>query len=217
MMFPTVEVRWFYRGNIPGEVKAWFQGAGEEVEAQPSRVDAYLRLPENDSLGVKVREGRLEIKQRQEVYGVHRFQAGVGGVVEGWRKWGFPLGDMENKPPWLPGNEDAWIEVHKKRWMRIYTMEGGQVRETAVGDYLTNGCGWELAEVGVIGVERNWWSVGFEAFGDEEGLKDILHAVVGHVIEMGKSPNLEVGNSFGYPGWMAQWSVTSRRYMNLYS
>lgn len=205
-MFPTVEVRWFYRGKIPGEVWDWFQGAGEAVKAQPSRVDAYLRLPGNERLGIKVREGRLEIKQREEVYGVHRFQEMVEGVVEGWRKWGFPMGD---RPVWLTEDEAVWIEVRKKRWMRVYTLEDEIVREIAWDSFPVIGCGWEVAEVGLVEMEEEWWSLGFEAFGDEEKLKDTLLAVVGHVLGLGKPPAFEADDSYGYPGWMGLWSLDS--------
>jgi hypothetical protein len=65
-MFPTTEVRWFTQGVIPSEVLRWFHEERKAFEEQPLRVDYYLRIVEGESLGVKLREGRLEINNGRE-------------------------------------------------------------------------------------------------------------------------------------------------------
>ncbi|MBC8503531.1 MAG: hypothetical protein ISR58_17985 [Anaerolineales bacterium] len=88
-MFSTVEVRWFYQGVIPSDIQTWFdQKVVEGIEPinQPSRTDQYLLQGHNASLGVKLREGRVEIKQRVQEYGYAEFGPAVTGIVKGRKK-----------------------------------------------------------------------------------------------------------------------------------
>ena len=62
-MFPTIEVKWFFRGAVPSGIWEWICLHGHDWEKQPPRIDNYLQITEGDSLGVKLREGRIEIKQ----------------------------------------------------------------------------------------------------------------------------------------------------------
>ena len=68
-MFATAEVRWFYEGAVSPEVLEWFEQGELTPEEQPYRVDYYLRLSDRDSLGIKLREGRIEVKQRHRQHG----------------------------------------------------------------------------------------------------------------------------------------------------
>ena len=61
-MYPTVEVRWFREGAIPGDVQRWFHASKQAPLDQPPRTDYYLRLGCDQSLGIKLREGRIERK-----------------------------------------------------------------------------------------------------------------------------------------------------------
>ncbi|NIV28827.1 MAG: hypothetical protein GWN58_04720, partial [Anaerolineae bacterium] len=63
-MYPTLEARWFMRGSIPHEVREWFARGEPAPIHEPPRMDHYLRLQRSNALGIKLREGRLEIKQR---------------------------------------------------------------------------------------------------------------------------------------------------------
>lgn len=63
-MYPTAEVRWFHRGKVPLDVMAWFLRLHGEPEEPGHRVDYYLRLSDADALGIKLRDGRIEIKTR---------------------------------------------------------------------------------------------------------------------------------------------------------
>ena len=98
-MFPSVEARWFYDGTIPPRVLRWFREYQGSLEGPAHRVDYYLRLADGDSLGIKVREGRLEIKQRHRTYGMVEFHERATGLVEHWRKWSFQLAQASD---WLP-------------------------------------------------------------------------------------------------------------------
>jgi hypothetical protein len=62
----TAEIRWFWPDRPPQELHAWFVGAGAAwvaAGASKTRVDEYLRDPDQDSLGIKKRGGGdVEIK-----------------------------------------------------------------------------------------------------------------------------------------------------------
>ncbi len=197
-MYPTIEVRWFQQGQIPPEVWAWFGRIGPLPEEQPIRVDHYLHLPDKDSLGIKLREGRLEIKQRQRQVGVVRFHERVAGLVEQWRKWSFPLAHNE---PTVPGPDDAWIAVEKRRRLRRYQLiDGKHVETVAVATDAAQGCELELSRIKAA--DQQWWSLCFEAFGDEAALQENLRQVVSHVLAAREPPVLKANASCGYPVWL---------------
>ena len=62
----TAEIRWFWPDRPPQKFHDWFVGAGATWTAAGStktRVDEYLRDPDQDSLGIKKRgRGDVEIK-----------------------------------------------------------------------------------------------------------------------------------------------------------
>jgi hypothetical protein len=200
-MFPTVEVRWFCRGTIPVGVRAWFQRGEGEPEAAPSRVDHYLRLTDGGGLGIKVREGRLELKQRQGQQGVLRLHQHVTGRAEHWRKWSFALAGSGSALDRMLVPPQAWIGVAKARLLRRYLVTGeDRIVPTSTGEYPERACDWELTQVRVRGLA--WWTVGFEAFGQESTLPETLRLVAGQVLAAREPPRLQILDSFGYPEWL---------------
>jgi hypothetical protein len=197
-MYPTMEVRWFYRGRIPAEVVAWYSRIGPSPEEQPGRMDHYLRLADNDSLGIKLREGRLEIKQRTGRPEVVDFHPRVSGVVERWRKWSFPLAENETA---LTGPESTWVAVEKRRRLRRYRVTGDKQVQAAPGEAkLVGGCELELTRLKAV--DQQWWSLCFEAFGDEANLEAYLRLSVQHVVRKTEPPALDIKDSRSYPAWL---------------
>jgi hypothetical protein len=202
MLFPTLEVRWFIRGNIPVEVREWFvQGDPAPID-EPPRVDHYLCLQRTNALGIKLREGRIEIKQRLRQYGNIRFHRRVTGVIEHWRKWSLPLamaGESlaENLVP-----RSSWIDVRKERMLRGYRCDAeGQVAAIP-GGYADRGCHLELTNVQAG--DRVWWTLAFEAYGAEPSLRGSLVSTMGYILERDGAPcSLDARDSFGYARWLA--------------
>ncbi len=60
-MFRSSEARWFISGSLPDEVLRWFK-AGQALDSEGVQVQEYLVFPDCQSVGVKLREGRFEIK-----------------------------------------------------------------------------------------------------------------------------------------------------------
>ena len=201
-MFPTAEVRWFYRGAVPQEVLAWFQQGGWKEVPVASRVDYYLRLAGGDSLGIKLREGRIEIKRRHGPTGIVRLHDRVAGEVEHWRKWSFPLDKASSEVSGLLLPSSSWIGVEKARRLRTYRVGGDDtIVAVPVREYPERGCSWELTGLRVRG--RAWWTLGLEAFGEQATLRERLLLVAERVLCSDEPPVLEVEESFSYPRWLA--------------
>jgi hypothetical protein len=200
-MFPSMEVRWFYKGVVPEEVVAWFQQDRPEVDEQPGRLDYYLCLGDMDGLGIKLREGRIEIKQRQHQRGVVRFRQRVAGLVEGWRKWSLAMADPESDLSDIVVPVSSWIPVRKERSLRQYGVaRDGRSTAVSAGSLFGQGCNVELTSI-EAGGER-WWSLGFEAFGDESYLWEMLLTVVEHVFALKVPFFFDASHSYAYPRWL---------------
>jgi hypothetical protein len=196
-VYATTEVRWFYRGPIPRAVRAWMERLPAPLTWEPQRVDHYLPLSGDaaETLGIKLREGRLEVKRRHAAHGVVTLGPGVAGILEGWHKWGVPL--SAGAPP---ARQDAWTGVRKTRAMQRYAVAGGQVEAVGLGNMPPRGCEFEVSTVVVR--ERTWWSACFEAFGDEPR-GEILRRVAGDVLAEPFAVPLDVAHSMSYPRWLA--------------
>jgi hypothetical protein len=199
-VYPTAEVRWFYQGTMPPAFLAWFQGFGHAPEEEPTRVDYYLRLVGTDSLSIKVREGRVEVKQRYEGCSIVQFHQRVAGRVGLWRKWSFGLVEAVSQDPHPETVGPQWVSVEKKRTLRRYRLDGKRVVAAAPGEVPDQGGDLELTRVRVG--REEWWSVGLEAYGAEPVLESTLLLVAEYVMAPTQPPSLAAGNSYGYPEWL---------------
>ena len=108
----TLEVRWFLSGPpaaIGSALEAWFRGpppygGGDPpmpMAWQPAppawRQDRYLLVPGEDDIGIKWREGRLEIKGREAALGHRAFAPKIEGVCERWVKWSYAGAAIEHR------------------------------------------------------------------------------------------------------------------------
>ena len=194
----TAEVRWFLEGTPPGTLVDWFADLG----AQPrERADRYLCLLETDALGVKLRGGAdsLELKLRKQDHGEREFLDGVAGRVEEWQKWSFGVTGNGPSAQGLGLSFDVWLEVTKVRRLATYGPPGWKPApaEQRRGD----GCGIELTDLRVRG--RDWFTLGFEAFGSEDAILESLGLAAGAFFGEVELPHgLGAEASCGYPGWL---------------
>jgi hypothetical protein len=204
----TAEVRWFHAGKIPGKLRSWFRklAANADVKAglQPLRTDHYLLERDTDALGVKFREGRVEVKQRQGERRLSSFGPGWDGYVESWRKWGFPLIDARRRGKDFE-SFDNWIAVQKKRRVITYSISPKGKLIALSGDAgAERGCSVELTQVRVK--KTLWWTLGFEAKGRRENLESTLEQVARAVLNGSAPPTFEPTDSLSYPGWLQVWN-----------
>jgi len=199
-MYSTVEVRWFLPGLIPPEVSDWFHRNQPKSFAESERVDYYLRITDTDSMGIKLRQGRIEVKQRYRELGLLQLHLQARGLVEQWRKWSFSLVGAGYDLSQQPEPAGAWLAVKKERLLRTYRLSANWQVVPAALDASGPGCDMELAQVTIQ--DQPWWSLCFEAFGEEVKLEQNLLLVASHVLESSRPPLLAAECSFGYPHWL---------------
>jgi len=202
MFFPTLEARWFYPGTIPEQVREWFTRGDPAAVREPVRVDYYLCLQNSHALGIKLRQGSMEIKHRLHQYGTISFHRHVTGVIEHWRKWSLPLATDGEGIAEMLVPKSSWIDVQKDRMLRAYRCEAGGQISAVQGEYAEQGCHLELTAVQAR--NRVWWTLAFEAYGAEPFLRDSLASTMQHILKREGAPcRLDAKDSFGYARWLA--------------
>lgn len=192
----THEVRWFAPGSTPASVRAWFASLGQAL-IQPPRTDRYL-LGVESTLGIKTREGSLEVKQRTADHGEYRFHPHLTGQVESWVKWSFPLEAMATLTN-LPAS--SWVPVRKARQLLVYTFtEQGKILPAPPGEFPTPSGSLELTEVR-IAEKETWWTLGLELAGFPPSDLAAFLQLTEHLLQ---SPPVEMvrAKSLSYPAWL---------------
>lgn len=195
----SAEIRWFIKGEIPSTIFDWFIGLNENNVNQPERIDKYLLYKSGNTLGIKLREGRIEIKQQTQNIGKISPGKNVTGNAQKWRKWSFELNDANN----IHSNDvlnNAWLAITKNRILVNYGITEDKIVSQKEPITYKNGC---IAEITSLNIKsENWWTLGLEAYGEENRLLDNL-VLISHLIFSDKSNiNLSFEDSLSYPGWL---------------
>ena len=195
MFYDTLELRWFGRGPIPAATQAWFDALPGLPEAEDERVDCYLGTETADGLGVKLRDGALEIKQRLSRSGTTIVAAHCAGRPEGWRKWRFLLARQSERA----ATEGGWLSVPKRRQLRRYRLVDGDPLP-ADGDAEADAvCRLELSRIELDGEE--WWTLGLESPAGAQGL---MLGVAHGLLNRDGAPVLPAQACRSYPAWLAR-------------
>lgn len=200
-MLTTTELRWFKLGTLPKEITQWFQHQLGDLAPPEEREDVYLYTPGCEYMGIKLRQGRLEIKWRKAELGNLRFGEKVEGKVEKWGKW---LCEDPTQQSFQPQNVvgKSWVSVKKKRSQRKYQVISGEsIVAVSVNQSIDQGCNVEITQLSING--NNWWSLAFEAFGEDDCLMNNLKAVASDVFKNYQGFQLQPQDSFAYPSWLS--------------
>lgn len=210
-MFHTTEIRWFIAGILSEEMLSWF-GAGHHLKTATVQVHEYLLFPGCDTVGVKFREDRFEIKAKAGVSQPLSVLTGIRGRREQWIKW-----SLETKPiPMLDQTlhqSGSWLKIRKERNQCTFSAEAGSLKEVHTDSFPVKGCNVELTRIGVEVDPPSWFTLGFEAYGPPSVTAGILEEGVGFFFKaQGRPPgiNLTRANSFGYPTWLMNLGTRSR-------
>jgi hypothetical protein len=206
-----MEARWFFEGTIEPEILTWFQQQEPPAGSQSSRTDYYLLLPGDDSLGIKLREGQVEVKSRFRQLGAVELHPRMTGLVGHWRKWSFPLAEAEANLAGLATPPSAWMAVEKTRQLLRYRFTPDNRLLPAPADEAADrGCELELGQIKIE--EQTWWSLCFEAFGNEADLEEIFMQATKQILSTARPPRLEIHHSHSYPGWLAAYAPEMGRF-----
>ncbi len=185
-MYKSREIRWFFRGEMK-PLAEWFLVHGWKFENAVSRTDFYNTATLKDDLGVKIREGRLEIKQRISVPYQAELINGVHGYFEEWIKWGFGLHQPSAEIDTIQSYTESqyWIGVHKERMAVKLTYDRqGKLKVHHLNTELSKGCQIEYSKL--IVADNQWYSFGLEWFG--EPWLQIDEEVFGKILGKSKLP-----------------------------
>jgi hypothetical protein len=187
----TYEIRWFFKEPYTG-LRQFFDHLSPKQASMEERTDDYL-LTGREDIGVKLREGRLEIKTRSRVLGKRRIGA-VGGMLEEWTKRGFIPAEGAVSP-----GASGWIAVRKKRWATLYCPYGTGTEYQLLSDIAPKGIQVEYTELD-IGPDL-WYTAGLEWPTEV----DIPTADLPFTQVLG-SGNVDLTLSMGYPEFLTRIS-----------
>lgn len=198
-MLTTYEVRWFNSGNIPENIESWFKHSCllSPTKLAEKRKDVYLYTPGCDYLGIKLRQGGLEIKWRYPQKNTLHFGSLVEGNIEKWKKWRCSDSSQESFSLQQIGDNPVWVKVGKVRYSQLYQVIKKKPQAVSSDMDVDNGCSFELTNVEVNG--NKWWTIGLEAFGEDSNLKDNLQATADFIFGSYDIFPLQADDSYGYP------------------
>ena len=214
--FTSIETRWFFEG-APGrypDLRRWFEtstpfprAAGVAAPEWRGRVggepDVYLLVPGCTDMGIKWREGTLQIKGRVEDLGARRFDTRHEGRVQRWIKWTYPEVPVAFRALFADSARHglASASVHKTRALRMISLDGAEPQEVTTDIVLDRGVGFEMTELELDG--ERYCSVAFEAFPDDALTAAGFDAVAASCLR-GLADALDLDASMAYPDWLCR-------------
>lgn len=197
--FETIEVRWFYPGALPDEMAKWFGILGEQLEPIDTRSDFYLQSSSPD-VGVKLRQGNLEVKYRQQDLGKFAIDGVADSQIERWWKW-ICVGTESALTPAKIAERSGWLKVDKIRDRRLYRVEfGDRIKLTQTPTPTANIAAIELTQLQLPA--QIWWTIACEYFGHNISIDRQFVPLV-RTLRAG-CPLFEATTSIscGYPQWL---------------
>jgi hypothetical protein len=210
--FASRELRWFFEGPLSDQpaLEDWFFGCAPFATAgdvgapvwQPRRDDApdvYLLLPDQGDMGIKWREGLLQVKGLVADLGRREYCGRHAGNVERWIKWSYA--DLPDGYADLFGSPAVTtVAVHKSRAVRLVDLGAGARVEVSPETVLDCGIAVELTRIVVDGHAH--CSLGFEAFPDDRLTDAVFDAAVTGFLGSLDALRLDADRSMSYAAWL---------------
>ncbi len=211
------EVRWFFEGKADQHesLKRWFEtiapmqkspGVGPPVwkgrlDDQP---DIYLLVPGSDDMGIKWREGKLQIKGRVSSLGTQVFCGRHQGKVERWIKWSYANTPASYQRLFVAGKEMGLVTaaVRKTRALRKVRLDTltGKAQEVDTQIFVDRGLGFELTDLEVAG--QAYCSLAFEAFPNDAAMDAAFTEAVEAFVDGLTAFTLTAAHSQSYPAFL---------------
>jgi hypothetical protein len=201
-MMYSAELRWFFRGPVPKEILLWFK---KKDDSQPEKIrtDEYLFFPDCNSISLKMREGKFEVKAILSPPKPINFSFAVNGRTDHWVKWSFEDGRL---PALFESMKKSarWIPVQKERYLRKWSAEHERPVEVDPKQLPGSGCIIELTLLQAGENREQWHTLGFEAFGPVSSVAGILDQTVKAFFLDRSYPSqaLNESNSMSYACWL---------------
>jgi len=198
MIFHTAEIRWFQPGIIPKEIEKWFTSLAGQIEKQPPRTDQYIKLIGSNTLGIKIRDGRFEVKEKQSHENNILSVNNIEGYIELWTKWSFE--SSENKYHLNEIIKGEFIGIEKTRTMQKYIFDSKGNISGGFDNFKSDGCNLELTSVSID--NSDWWTLGLETYGRTGSLEQNLKTAFELIFKNQFPGSLSIKESYGYPAWL---------------
>lgn len=200
-MQSSAEIRWFGKGDAIQKLYDALSVRRISFEKELQRTDWYLQTADH-TLGVKLREGNIELKRLITHLGA--FKVGnVSGAMEQWQKWSFRVSaddDTFNEIVSTP--HPVWIAVSKDRKIAKFEIRDKRnVTQVPLQSRPIQGCNLEIASL--VRQDQQWWTVCLEAFGPEANVGRYLQLALDTILTGTDIPTLTIDHSYGYPKWIA--------------
>lgn len=191
-MFKSREIRWFYPTELKS-VEKWFMDNGYTFENADPRTDYYLPLKNQDDIGIKLREGNVEIKQRIARTKKENISELANGYFENYIKWSFS--SAEKDPLFqeiIEGEKFNWLWVRKERiGYKLKENQNGSIIRVKLDEFPEFGCQVEYTRIKIK--EELWYTLCLEWFGEKE-----IEIDLSILDEMLGDQELKASNSMGY-------------------
>ena len=200
-MWVSAEVRYFWSA-FPPEVDRWFR-SGIPPGGGQSRVDEYLRDPQQIELGMKRRGQNPGVEIKGLVAHGKTGEEPFAGRVQIWTKWTSEALRLDSA---------STVAITKQRWLRKFdTGPSGCIEfplkedETRADgqDPPADGCNLEFTRV-TLPDGAVWWTLGLEAFGALDRVEATLAKTIECLAATGP-PRFRPDRICGYPEFLAAW------------
>jgi hypothetical protein len=218
------ELRFFSnKTNDYNKVEKWFRSIDDNFQTE-KRDDMYIYSSKSLDLGIKIRQGtknnnnkdgisklpaKLEIKWRRRRSSRFQLLDGrVNGILEEWIKWGWNSGPNESNDDKVDFFSDVprgpGITIAKDRSLRRYVFDKNKsvVRSTKWIKDGEDGLNCEITKI--TSRNTNWWSIGFEGFGNKHKNNREKFSYFLEKIIKDFPIRLEENSSCGYPEWISR-------------
>jgi hypothetical protein len=209
-MFSSQEVRWFLEGSVDEhpELRQWIEDGAPSAKWQGrlgGKPDVYVVIPEASGMGIKWREGQLQIKGLECELGTQIFSGGHHGNVERWIKWSYAGESIARDfAGWFSrnGSGPKIVEVFKTRCLRKVRINPftGELHEADPAEPIDRGGYVEVTDLRAGA--KAFSSVAFEAFPNDSAMHENFTKLVNEYLKNLKGIPLTESNSLSYPAWL---------------
>jgi hypothetical protein len=204
-LWRTLELRWFHEGPLPEDVEHWFLrdprfGYILAPEACERRLEHYLVADTADGLDLKVREGRIQLKQRTGTLPAVSDGQHCAGIPESWTKWVWRCPDLPGAGG-ASAQDDFTLEVRKVKYQRrIQLVTRGDAK---IARFEPEGLGFFVEVATATVSNRTWWTLAFDVepdLGEGDPAARLREAFLWTLegYPAGRLHDLQVTNSFSY-------------------
>jgi hypothetical protein len=198
-MLKSTEIRWFFEGNMPFNIIKILEETSLDISE--NRTDRYLLVHGCGSIGIKIRNSRLEIEQRRDVQPYNISKLNISGNIERWERWEWndktaciEIGRLADRDDLNP-----WIKVDKKRWQKKFNIRDSDLIPVPLQELQAD----FTMEVTKLKLNRkSWWTIGFASFTQRD--LSFFDQLIETCPILQFKIDLKKEWSFGYPHWLSQ-------------